>query len=140
MKTKNKQLSFLHYSLFIILFILFIILMRSHSDSPDAYIDDIELEFRGKIIKKYYAKTINLKIKTEQNIINIAGLSEELEKNAEVGDSLIKIKKSNCCLLIKDTKKIKLRYIFVPERVLEKSEYLRKLYERDCNEVIKIED
>lgn len=139
MKTKNRKLSFLNYGLFLILFIFFIILMRSFSDSPDAYIDDIELEFRGKIIKKYFAKTINLTIQTESKVINIAGLSKELEKNAQVGDSLIKIKKSNCCLLVKDTTRMKLRFIFIPERVLERSTYLRKIYERDCNKLIQIE-
>ncbi|MCF8355223.1 MAG: hypothetical protein K9H48_12300 [Melioribacteraceae bacterium] len=133
MQKKLKKHGWIKYLLFLLIFILLIIFLRWCSDSPDTYTDDIELEFKGRVTKKYFRKTINLNLDVFGKKINIAGLSDELENNVSVGDSLIKYKNSNCCLLVKDTIELKLKYIFIPESVLERSEYLRKIYEHDCD-------
>ncbi len=108
-------------------------------ERPSIYIVELEQEFSGRVIKKYFRKTTHYILRSDNKEIDIAGLSMELVNNIEIGDSLIKIKNSNCCILIKDTTKVILKYTGIPDDVLERSEYLRELYERDCSELIETE-
>ena len=105
--------------------------MQKCGTDPSTYINEVESEFKGRVIEKYFQKSTNCIIKVKKSTQQISGLSKELVDNIEVGDSLIKYKNSNYCLLVKDTVQLYLKYIHIPEKVLERSEYLREIYEME---------
>ena len=100
---------------------------------PEYYLNNIAMSFKGKIVKKYLLHETHLIVDSDSTTIDIDTSTKELEDQAMVGDSLIKYPNSNCCKLIKGTNNIMLRYVAIPNEVLERSEYLRNINERSCN-------
>lgn len=69
--------------------------------------------YKGKIIEKYEKHGTHLKIDTDSlGEIDIGGISGDLIQNASVGDSIIKVKNLNVCILKRSNSVIKLKYIF----------------------------
>lgn len=99
---------------------------------PQIYFDDIDNGFKGKIVEKYFSKSTNYKVQTNNGLINISGLRDEFIENIEIGDSVNKIPNTNCCQIIKDSVTIVVPYIFIHESILENSDSLRQIYKTKC--------
>jgi hypothetical protein len=102
---------------------------------PSSYLDDIEDNYSGLVIDKYFLKDIHLKIKKDDNIvIDVANLSQELIEICETGDSIVKFVNSNCCEVFKDSNSFILSYKYIPPRVLERDKYLKDIIEKKCDQ------
>ncbi|NLT50713.1 MAG: hypothetical protein GXX85_07345 [Ignavibacteria bacterium] len=129
MKLKTKILGLI----FILFSIGFIFFLNWLANNPEQYIDDIKIGYKGKIVDKYYSRENHIKIKINNSELDISGLSDQLITLSNIGDTLIKYKNTNCCELIQKSRKLSLQYKHIPEDVLKRSEYLKKLYETKCN-------
>jgi hypothetical protein len=78
---------------------------------------EISKAYKGKIIDKYVLRGTHLKIDTDSTgIIDLVLISGELDENAMVDDSIIKIKDKNLCILKKDGRTIELQYLYNGEQ------------------------
>lgn len=98
------------------LFLLYLKTRVSYSDNEGKVVK-ISQEYTGIIIDKYNVHGTHLKIQTKAHgIIDITMLSANLIDKSSIGDSILKIKNQNTCILIKDGKKQVMQYIYVLEK------------------------
>lgn len=130
---ENKTKKNILWILLIIIFIPFIYFLNWLTTNPDPYVEMINSHFEGVITKKYRQRTTHFIINTKdrKNIDNDVP-SLELEELSVIGDSLVKIKDRNCCILIKGKIEIIIPYIAIPDDIIERSEYLQKANKDKC--------
>jgi hypothetical protein len=85
---------------------------------PDNYINEIRKGYKGVVADKVLKRTTILKIKTDSDeTIEVGILCNQLEDSTEVGDQIEKIPNENYVLLRKDSRVLKLPYIYISEKV-----------------------
>jgi hypothetical protein len=65
---------------------------------------DIEKEYSGIVKKKYTYRGARIIIDGLKGEVELNGVSDSLYDNAEIGDTIIKVKKSDRCSLLKGVK------------------------------------
>lgn len=104
--------------IFFVLFLIFIIWMIDFGGRPDNYINEIRKGYKGVVADKVLKRTTILKIKTDSDeTIEVGILCNQLEDSTEVGDQIEKIPNENYVLLRKDSRVLKLPYIYISEKV-----------------------
>lgn len=94
------------------------VLVRYLVNAPRKYIRDINREYKGIVIDKFYRKGTQLTIKTTENeTFDVAILSGELIKQSAVGDSIEKLPGDNYVILSKNGVRTKLLYRHVPDYI-----------------------
>jgi hypothetical protein len=81
------------------------------------YIDMIKPGYKGVVTDVYFKKVPHVAIVTKYHFLDCADLSKDMLDSAAVGDSIIKIPDSNYCYLIKHKRRLRLKYLYIPEEV-----------------------
>ncbi|MGC3944793.1 MAG: hypothetical protein QM762_09750 [Chryseolinea sp.] len=101
-----------------VLFLVFIISMIDFGKRPDIYVFEIRKEYRGVVEEKILKRSTILKIRTDgDETIEVGILCNELTENVEVGDRIEKIRNEIYVLLRKDTTVLKLKYLYISEKI-----------------------
>ena len=106
-----------------IIFVLVIgvfILGRYLANAPGKYIRDINREYKGIIVDKFYRRGTQLTIRTTENqTFDVAILSGDLIKESAIGDSIEKLRGDNYVILNRNGIKTKLLYRHIPNYIRE---------------------
>ena len=88
------------------------------ANAPGKYIRDINREYKGVIINRFYQRGTQLTIRTTENkSFDVALLSGDLIKEGAIGDSIEKLPGDNYVILNKNGVKMKLLYRHIPDYI-----------------------
>lgn len=91
---------------------------RYFANAPGKYIRDINREYKGVIINRFYQRGTQLTIRTTENkSFDVALLSDDLIKEGAIGDSIEKLPGDNYVILNKNGVKMKLLYRHIPDYI-----------------------
>lgn len=97
------------------------------SNAPRRYINKINSAYKGIITEKYFKKVVHYKIKTINNEdLDIALLSDSLDAESAVGDSIEKIPNDNYVILTRNGRHLKIQYIYIPNSIRNDSRWPEK--------------
>jgi hypothetical protein len=93
------------------------IIASNYPFNRDIYLQEIRMHYKGRIDSIYTKRSKTLRIITEQDsVVIVSGLSPELLKASQVGDSIEKIENKNCCVIRSNGRTDTCQYIFVNEQ------------------------
>jgi hypothetical protein len=99
-------------------FMVFVFWVSTLGTDPWRYINEIETGYYGTVIEIYQDRTINLKIRTDNNkLIDVGGLCSDFVFNVSVNDTIEKIANENYVFIIRGDEKIKKPYLYIHKRI-----------------------
>ena len=96
-----------------LLFLLFILLIPGDPNKK-GIIRDIKSGYEGKLIDSLYHHGSIYIVQVKDTMYRLYLMDDSFTNHARVGDSIIKFKNKNECLIINQDKRIRVKYTFNP--------------------------
>ena len=101
---------------YIIPFLLFLIAFYLFKDvNKDSIKEKIRSEYKGVIIDSLYNHGAVYIVQTNDKTYKLSLMNSKFLINARVGDSIVKFRNRNECLLFNKNKKIRVPYVYNPK-------------------------